>query len=187
MLTLPPVVFRMRDDCVFMTTPGDNDKPSVLANLPRTRPQRPSARRAATRRAAADTGKRTANTSAKRTPGEGTKRPATASPKRTASALAKPAIGSSARRVAGAGAKRTAKTSAKRPPPRTGSAPPSAPPAPHQGYETEDGIEPGVPVQPPSGTELATSVAELVGELAQAGLETCERLLRDAIGRFPGL
>jgi hypothetical protein len=129
----------MRDDCACMTAPGDNGEPSVLAKLPRARPQRPSARRAAARKAAADSDARATQAAAKRTP------------------------------------------------PRTAAAAPREPPAPRQGYETEDTIEPGVAVQPPSGTELATSAAELIGELAQAGLETGGRLLRDALGRLPGL
>jgi hypothetical protein len=42
-------------------------------------------------------------------------------------------------------------------------------------------------VQPPSRPELAASVAELLGELAQTGLATGGRLLKDALGRLPGV
>lgn len=41
-------------------------------------------------------------------------------------------------------------------------------------------------MQPPSGTELAASMAELLGELAQAGLATGERLVRDVLRRLSG-
>jgi hypothetical protein len=57
---------------------------------------------------------------------------------------------------------------------------------PPQGFETEEQIEPGRPVQPPSGPELAASVAELFGELAQAGLSTGGRLVKDALRRLAG-
>jgi hypothetical protein len=57
---------------------------------------------------------------------------------------------------------------------------------PPQGFEAEEQIEPGRPVQPPSGPELAVSVAELLGELVQTGLSAGGRLLRDALGRLPG-
>jgi hypothetical protein len=63
---------------------------------------------------------------------------------------------------------------------------PRTEPAPAQGFETEEEIEPGRSVQPPSGAELAGSLAELVGELAQAGLSTGGRLLKDALTRLSG-
>jgi len=101
----------------------------VIANLPRTRPQRPSARRAASRRA---TQVRTGTAEAER-------------------------------------------------------AAPGAPPAPRQGYEPESDFETGASVQPPSGAELIASVAEIAGELAQAGLSSGGRLLKDALSLLPGL
>jgi hypothetical protein len=64
---------------------------------------------------------------------------------------------------------------------------PQEPPVPRQGFEAEGEIAPGVSVQPPSGSELATSVVELIGELAQSGLATGGRLLKDTIARLPGL
>lgn len=63
----------------------------------------------------------------------------------------------------------------------------TSPPVPPQGFEAESEIEPGVPVAPPSGSELAGAVVELVGELAQAGLTGGGRLLRDALSRLPGV
>ncbi len=123
----------------------DGGERGVLASLPSTRPQRPSARRTAARR--------TARTRAEQSPGTGAKRAARA-------------------RSAPSG----------RPAPKR-----HRPPVPSQGFETEGVIEPGVPVEPPSGPELAASVVELLGEFAQAGLSTGGRLLRDAFARLPGL
>ncbi|HXA55531.1 MAG TPA: hypothetical protein VNV37_11725 [Solirubrobacteraceae bacterium] len=57
---------------------------------------------------------------------------------------------------------------------------------PRQGFETEDAIEPGRPVQPPSGSELAAAVVELVGELAGAGLSAGGRALKDTLSRLTG-
>ncbi len=57
---------------------------------------------------------------------------------------------------------------------------------PPQGFEAEEQIEAGRPVQPPSGPELAASVAELFGELAQAGLSTGGQLVKDALRRLSG-
>lgn len=155
----------MRDDCARMSSPRATDRPSnqrraggaprprdpgadspgVLGSLPSTRPQRPSARRAAARRAAAT-----------EPATKGTKTPS--------------------RPAASARPRRSART-----PPE-----PSEPPVPPQGFETEEPIEPGRPVQPPSGPELVASVADLFGELAQAGLSTGERLVRDALRRLSG-
>jgi hypothetical protein len=41
-------------------------------------------------------------------------------------------------------------------------------------------------VQPPSGSELAASVVQLVGELAEAGLSAGGRALKDALTRLTG-
>ena len=57
---------------------------------------------------------------------------------------------------------------------------------PRQGFEAEEAIEMGRPVQPPSGSELAASMVELVGELAQTGLSAGGRVLRDALTRLAG-
>ncbi|MGA2163367.1 MAG: hypothetical protein ABSH36_02730 [Solirubrobacteraceae bacterium] len=63
---------------------------------------------------------------------------------------------------------------------------PSEPPVPRQGFESEETIEMGRPVQPPSSSELAASMVELVGELAQTGLSAGGRVLRDALARLAG-
>jgi hypothetical protein len=55
---------------------------------------------------------------------------------------------------------------------------------PPQGYESEDDAATGA-VRPPGGTELVLSAAEIVGELAKAGLSRSERLLKDVLARLP--
>ncbi len=116
----------------------------MLSNLPSTRPQRPSARRAAARMAQP----RTERVAAK--------------PKRAA---------------------RTRPASAAQP---RGAPKPAEQPVPRQGFEAEEAIEMGRPVQPPSSGELAASMVELVGELAQTGLSAGGRVLRDALTRLAG-
>ena len=41
-------------------------------------------------------------------------------------------------------------------------------------------------VRPPGGAEFVASAAEIVSELAKAGLSRSERLLKDALSRIPG-
>jgi hypothetical protein len=55
---------------------------------------------------------------------------------------------------------------------------------PRQGFESEMDRATGA-VQPPGGAELVSSAAEIIGELARAGLASGERLLRDALARLP--
>ncbi len=183
----------MRDDCALaMSSPSKDkqpggrrranqetlpdsatDQPGVLSNLPSTRPQRPSARRAAARQTAAARAERVA-TKPKRAATEPRRAPAKAE-----------------RRVAESPPKPTAKPAPKRP-----AAKPAAPkrrvpkpverPVPPQGFEAEEAIEAGHSVQPPSGAELATSMVDLVGELAQTGIATGGRMLRDALARLSG-
>ena len=57
-------------------------------------------------------------------------------------------------------------------------------PAPRQGFEC-DGETSGGSVQPPGGAEFVATAAEIVGELAKAGLSTGERLFRDVLSRLP--
>jgi hypothetical protein len=56
-------------------------------------------------------------------------------------------------------------------------------PAPRQGFECEG--ETDGAVAPPGGAELVSAAAEIVGELAKAGLSTGERLLKDVFSRLP--
>jgi hypothetical protein len=133
-----------------------NDE-GVLANLPRTRPQRSSPRRAAARKTAA------AKASGGRAPAGPSQRSETA--------RRKPA---STRTPAG---KRTSST-AKRA--RGGALGKDA--SPKQGFEADETMS-GT-VLPPGGAELVASAAELVGELAKASISSGERLLKDVFSRL---
>jgi len=152
------------------------DDGGVLANLPRTRPQRSSARRAAARSAAG-----VANGAGK----SGSTRDPSDAP--DAKRAAKTAAGGAARprarataktsRGAAGGAKRRASPSA-----RKARAPKDA--APRQGFEGDAEMASGS-VQPPGGAELVATAAEIVGELAKAGVSTGERLIKDLVSRLP--
>jgi hypothetical protein len=150
----------------------------ILAALPRARPQRASARRAAAR----------TSTAAKR---------GTAAAKTTTATKAKSAqAASSKKRIAGEGSAVAEPLAAKKPRARTPlaakkaastkrpttkpTAKPAEPPAPKQGYEPEEELELGKSVNPPSGTELVESMADIIGELANSGLTAGGRLLKDA-------
>jgi hypothetical protein len=143
---------------------GDTS-PGVLASLPRTRPQRASARRVAARA----TGSRDAGS--RKAP-----RPPAAS--RAAGTRDTSAAGDTM------GLRKARARPAGRPKPasdrwRAGE------PAPRQGYEAEpDSL--GGPVQPPGGAELVASAAELAGELAKSGVTAGARVLRDFLSRLPG-
>ncbi len=111
-----------------------NEGPSVLAGLPRTRPQRASARRIAARAA----------------------KPSTAPPGQT-----------------------------KRHQPTKSRGTDVGEPVPRQGFEAEPDSLAG-PVQPPGGTELVASAAELAGELTKAGVTAGARLFKDFLSHLPG-
>jgi hypothetical protein len=131
---------------------GEED-PGILAQLPRTRPQRSSRHRAAAR------------------------------PSAKQGAAGSAAAGADASTEApsrGSSAKRRTRTS---PPGRT-AAPKTTSTAPKQGFESEGERASGT-VHPPGGAELVASAAEIVGELAKAGLSTGERLLKDVLSRLP--
>jgi hypothetical protein len=167
----------------------------VLANLPRTRPQRSSARRAAARGSApapararkatrtkagkpatakAQRNKRVKATTATRATEKGAVEPITQS---SASASAKTTVPRPSSAVRAKRARTATRAAAPRP------TAPLQEPAPAQGFECE-GESDGA-VQPPGGAELIASAAEIVGELAKAGLSTGERLLKDVFSRLP--
>ncbi len=173
---------------------GARGNGGVLTNLPRARPQRASARRLAerngasarngTRKAAARRTTRPAASAA----AEPTEPPA----KRAVKAVGESAASSTAKVSRG---KRTASARASERPPRRATTPrraqakrsrpaPVEDPAPRQGFEC-DSETPHGSVQPPGGVELVASAAELVGELAKAGVTTGERLLKDVLSRLP--
>jgi hypothetical protein len=154
------------------------DGQGVLSNLPRTRPQRSSARRTAARSASQSppAAKAAPSRPARPAPGKADKaaKPA-ARAKASAPDSAKP------RRAKDAGssaAKPRARSTARRGPAR------AAEPVPRQGFESE-GERVSGPVQPPGGAEMLATAAEVVSELAKAGISTGERLVRDVLSRLP--
>jgi len=159
-----------------MSGPGDSagavdEGEGVLANLPRTRPQRASPRRAAARRA--DAGAQTARSEPAAVQ-QTAQRPARKPAARAAAKTAKP---------------RRPETQPSPGRPRARSAPRGGPqvggePVPRQGFASE-GERVSGPVSPPGGAELLATAAEIVSELAKAGVSTGERLLRDVFSHLP--
>lgn len=168
----------------------------VLANLPRTRPQRSSARRAAARGANAEPAaprksaraKPAKPTASKRTAARSKSQPkARVTEKRAVEAVTESSASAAAkaspptpRPSSAVRAKRA--RAAKRPAPLRPTAPLEEP-APRQGFESEG--ETDGAVAPPGGAELVSAAAEIVSELAKAGLSTGERLLKDVFSRLP--
>jgi hypothetical protein len=157
---------------------SDGEGSGVLANLPRTRPQRASPRRAAARRAATDQAERATASggSGERAAGQGSVAP---SGDATTASSAAAAPGSGQRPSGNRSAKRG--SSAPRRPKRST---PKLDAVPSQGYEGEDDAATGA-VQPPGGAELLISAVEIVGELAKAGVSKSERLVKDVLSRLP--
>jgi hypothetical protein len=168
---------------------GTQTERGVFSSLPSTRPQRPSARRAAAQRARADaTGEQESVPRTGKRDTDGASAPASAT-----SAATPPASQSSA--AAGSKAPKQRKTPPRRTAAKAPASPrvprvpprePREPPVPPQGFESETEIEPGTTVQPPSSGELAASLAELLGDLAHGGVTAGGRLLKDALGRLRG-
>jgi hypothetical protein len=163
----------------------------VLANLPRTRPQRSSARRAAARGATAAPARarKPARANKPARPKRATAVPADA-PAAKASGPVRDSSASASAKARRAVAKPRSATAAKRKgAPRRAGARAGRPPAPEdaaprQGFEC-DGETAGGSVAPPGGAELVATAAEIVGELAKAGLSTGERLFKDVLSRLP--
>lgn len=148
-----------------------SDNGGVLANLPRTRPQRSSPRRAAARTAAAKPATQAAN-GTRETAAKTKAPPRPRRPSARKAQARKPATGPS-----------TVKPSA-RTPRREAELHSDRERVPAQGFECASESVSG-PVQPPGGTELVASAVEIVGELAKAGLSSGERVLRDVFSRLP--
>jgi hypothetical protein len=160
-----------------MSPPDGNDHPpsaredaqSVLANLPRARPQRSTPRRTAARKARASAAAAQVESAA------APERPAARSARSTAQAAPRGARQGKPKTVRSSAAKPRTAASARRA--RRGE------PVPRQGFESEgDGIRGSV--QPPGATELVTSALEIVGEFAKSGVLTGERLLKDVLSRL---
>jgi hypothetical protein len=146
----------------------------VLANLPRTRPQRSSARRDAARHVAASTAATTPAPPRKPRAAPRTKAQPSPAPGPAASRQSPPKAKAPLKTRAKAKPKARANTSAKR----------VQDPAPRQGFETEGDPVSG-PVQPPGSVDLLSSAAELAGELTKSGLASGGRLLKDFLTRLP--
>jgi hypothetical protein len=177
---------------------GAENGAGVLANLPRTRPQRASARRTAARRGAGTqqaprpakaggTKKTSKKVKAAESNGRAATSPKTAAKpkaktgtKATATAKRSASAGTRARRPAAVPPQAAPK---KTPGPRRTTRPPVAEPVPRQGFESEEERATGA-VQPPGGTELVSTAAEILGELTKAGISGGERLLRDVLSRL---
>lgn len=173
------------------------DDAGVLANLPRTRPQRATARRAAARsRDAHETpssngGSEGAGVST--APTERRKPRAASKPAVRAAAKpakpAKPAKAKPARTAKPAKAAQAAKPAKRPTAQRSRKAAPKRPlkaveeEIPRQGFESQDDRATGS-VEPPGGTEFVGTAAEIVSELAKAGISGGERLLRDVLSRL---
>lgn len=158
----------------------------VLANLPRTRPQRSSARRAAARGGSAAPA-RPRKAQSKRAPAKPTA--TAAAPSTPAAPTAITTADSSAKPKSRVRATRPAAATKRSSAPRRAAAgkgrqAPADEPAPRQGFESE-GESAGRPVQPPGGAEFVATAAEIVNELAKAGLSTGERLFKDVLSRLP--
>jgi ribonuclease E len=169
----------------------------VLANLPRTRPQRSSARRDAARRATASAAASTSAparkprtaTAVEAQPAQPTPTSAPArKPRFPAAAKVQPSPTPKPAATKKAPAKARAKANPKAEP-RTKARPKARAkraqdPVPRQGFETEGDPVSG-PVKPPGSVELLSSAAELAGELTKSGLSSGGRLLKDFIARLP--
>jgi hypothetical protein len=175
---------------------GEED-PGILSQLPRTRPQRSSRHRAAARNGGAAEAQRTATASAANGHAPAAAKPGARASKKappaTRAKAARPSAKSGAGKSAGAGARgaRKAPSRGSGAGGRAGSdaasgaaASTAMPTAPRQGFECEGERASGT-VHPPGGAELVASAAEIVGELAKAGLSTGERLLKDVLSRLP--
>ncbi len=171
---------------------GD-DEPGILSQLPRTRPQRSSRHRAAARNGSAADAPRPATASAANghapTAAKPGARASKKAPPATRSKAARPSAKSDAANSAGTGGRSARKAPSRRSAAggraANGAAASTAmPTAPRQGFECE-GERASATVHPPGGAELVASAAEIVGELAKAGLSTGERLLKDVLSRLP--
>jgi hypothetical protein len=149
----------------------------VLANLPRTRPHRDTGRRdAARRRAAAEEELATGNGSGNGN-GSAPRKAAAAKPAKSAGPRSGP--GTTGR---GAGT-RAGAAKAKPRPKAAKTRRRETEDVPRQGYESVEDRATG-PVQPPGGTEFVGTAAEIVSELAKAGISSGERVLRDVLSRL---
>jgi hypothetical protein len=173
---------------VAVSAPNESDgrgdvpaeRQSVLGNLPSTRPQRSSARRAAARGSTTAKPPAAATPAAAAKPAAGAKRARSgAGSARSSGAKASSAARSSRPKAAkaAAGKQRKAQTASRRAVPKARQS------VPRQGFESEADRARGE-VHPPGGTELIASAVEIVGDLAKSGLATGERVIKDVFSRL---
>ena len=177
--------------------PPAQDGAGVLSQLPRTRPQRASARRAAAREGRAaqpatsasevpetsqpERSSRPKSTSMRATPAERPSRAGQgAARKGAATRSSAPKVSRQNRASAARGGAATG--GEKRSTRAGGQAHVEA--VPSQGFATE-GERVSGPVPPPRGAELFATAAEIVSELARATVGTGERVIRDVLSRLP--
>jgi len=173
--------------------PADDDRTEVLTSLPRSRPQRRSARRengdSGTEPAAA----KATRTAAKKPRAAAKPRASAAKTSAATSGASKPAKGGAARtRVAApkaaakpkpkpkaTAAAKTTKANPKATAPRT-----SATPRPEavKGPPREDRSR---PVEPPSGADVLQSVVQAAGEITQVGVTIWREAAKSVIKRLP--
>lgn len=205
----------MSDDTDTPSPDGEADEPrrSVLAELPRTRPQRPSSRREAARRhaqqgqphpGASDHGiadrARLSAEGDRQTQAPKRKAPTAKQAEARAKASEKRSRPKQATARAGAGEKRSRQEKTRaggrqqtKKPPQTRGGRGSSPIEGAKGAKRPEpaprqGFEPEddlgrAPVSPPSGAELVSSLAELAGELAQTGISAGGKLLKSIFSR----
>jgi hypothetical protein len=157
----------------------------VLSNLPRTRPQRATARREAARSTAANADHSESN--GRVAAAEGAGQDGRAEPK-AARAPAKPrkrATGSTTRRAGAAGANKGKAAKPGKAASRPASAAPEQETVPRQGFESEGDRLTG-PVAPPGAAELLAGAGEALSEIARVGVSAGERVVRDLLSRLPG-
>jgi hypothetical protein len=147
---------------------ASSSEDGVLAKLPPTRPQRTSRRRAEARKAGSP-----AKTGAPGRPGvrAGARAP------QDSSAQERARQKDTRERRVGPRIERAATGRSR----ESGERPDAVP---KQGFESEGDSASG-PVQPPGGMELVASGAEIIVELARAGLSAGEQLLGDLVRRLP--
>ncbi|HWX96479.1 MAG TPA: hypothetical protein VNZ01_06465 [Solirubrobacteraceae bacterium] len=182
----------MNDGMERPTGPNsDGEGSGVLGNLPRTRPQRATPRRAAARRSAGEKSG-AASTPARSADGGGNgngARRSASPPAAEVSAGAASETGTARKADARAdkgqrGSRNRAGKRTAGPARRQQRSATKLEAVPAQGYETEDDAATGA-VRPPGGAELVLSAAEIVGELAKAGLSRSERLIKDVLSHLP--
>jgi hypothetical protein len=164
----------MADSSSSNGSPGANEQ-GVFANLPRTRPQRHSPRRAAARNSSSSSGS------------PARRRNSSSEAARNSSLAGEPAPAAKSAPARAKPAKATAKQSqapSRRRPSTPSAARSSRTTAPRQGFESE-GERGSRSLQPPGAADLVVSAAELVTELAKGGLSRGERLVRDLLSRRP--